>query len=228
MSNIGNKQLLSATSFELYLADAGSGLLCQTSQFKQLWFYLCWWKHCGWLWFELSLCLQTGCHLSINEILSVSQHFLETQRVSNYGSGWRKAIVSQGWSLSWTTLLCARLPKMRKWKSLLLRIQIYWRFSESSFCSFSLLCSSNIKWHITLMVTCLWFDELHFTLMWLLSLIGYSVSSVQNWNVTVQSCKHKSSAYIKAEIQFSSKFNYKNVTFRMTITVCYTYQRNKK
>ena len=53
----------------------------------------------------MSCLLQTYCHLSISENLSVSAHFSETYGVINYGSGWRKNVVNQ--SLEYALTFCA-------------------------------------------------------------------------------------------------------------------------
>ena len=46
-------------------------------------------------WYNLSCRLQTYCHWSTNEKLSVSWQFSETYVVTSYSSGWRKDAVNQ-------------------------------------------------------------------------------------------------------------------------------------
>ena len=58
------------------------------------------------VWYNLSCVLQIYCRLSITEKLFVSWQFLETYGVINYGSGWRKDVVTSVCSLART--LCIK------------------------------------------------------------------------------------------------------------------------
>ena len=57
-------------------------------------------------WQNLNCLLQTCCHLSTNQKLSVSWQFFDTYGVINYGRGWRRDVVNQCLELGIPTAGC--------------------------------------------------------------------------------------------------------------------------